>query len=201
MVSRAAADDVDAVDAADSVLVQSQLGQIDLAVLQARGKRIPDSGGLLVDLFHHEMLEAALFGCLGVPLDGGSLVLDGLFVSIEKLDRIRRQPRDLQVVDVVDRAGVLEQRGHVRGNQGAALGLADHQRAVLAGGVDGARLVGKQHAQRVGAAHMQHGAGDGVQRVAGGLPHVIVVQQLGQHLGVRLGDKGKAFVGQALFDL
>ncbi len=125
----------------------------------------------------------------------------GSFVSIEKLDGIRRQPRDLQVVDVVDRAGVLEQRGHVRGNQGAALGLADHQRAVLAGGVDGARLVGKQHAQRVGAAHMQHGAGDGVQRVAGGLTHVIVVQQLGQHLGVRLGDKGKAFVGQALFDL
>ena len=33
MVSGAAADDVDAVDAADSVLVQSQLGQIDLAVL------------------------------------------------------------------------------------------------------------------------------------------------------------------------
>ena len=147
------------------------------------------------------MLEAALFGSLSVPRDGGSLVLDGLFVSIEKLDGIRRQPRDLQVVDVVDRAGVLEQRGHVRSNQGAALGLADHQRAVLAGGVDGARLVGKQHAQRVGAAHMQHGAGDGVQRVAGGLAHVIVVQQLGQHLGVRLGDKGKAFVGQALFDL
>ena len=48
---------------------------------------------------------------------------------------------------------------------------------------------------------MQHGAGDGVQRVTGGLTHVIVVQQLGQHLGVRLGDKGKAFVGQALFDL
>ncbi len=47
---------------------------------------------------------------------------------------------------------------------------------------------------------MQHHAGDGVQRVAGGLAHVIVVQQLGQHLGVGLGDEGKPLLSQALFD-
>ena len=47
---------------------------------------------------------------------------------------------------------------------------------------------------------MDHHAGDGIQRVAGGLAGVIVVQQLGHNLGVGLGDEGEAFVQQALFN-
>ena len=201
MVGGTAADDVDAVDGADGLLVQGQLGKVDAAILQARRKRIADSGGLLVDLLHHEMLEAAFFGCFGVPLNGGSFVLNGLFVGVEKLNGIGRQARDLEIVNVIDGTGIFEQRGHVRSNQRAALGLADDERAVLAGSVDRAGFIGKQHAQRVRAAHMQHCAGDGVQRVAGGLAHIIVVQQLGQNLSVGLGRKGEALVGQALFDL
>ena len=48
---------------------------------------------------------------------------------------------------------------------------------------------------------MQHHAGDGVQRVACGLAHVIVVKQLGNDLGVGLGDEAEALVDQTLLDL
>ncbi len=64
------------------------------------------------------------------------------------------------------------------------LRLADDERAVLAHCVDDAGLVGKEDAQRVRATDMQHHAGDGVQCVACGLAHVIVVKQLGNDLGV-----------------
>ena len=47
---------------------------------------------------------------------------------------------------------------------------------------------------------MQHHAGDGVQCVACGLAHVIVVKQLGNDLGVGLGDEAEALVEQTLLD-
>ena len=194
MVGRAAADDVDAAHRADGVLVQFQLREVDLAVLEARRQRVAHGGRLFVDLFHHEMLIAAFFGSLGIPLDGGGLVLDGFLVDVEKLDGVRRQARDLEVVDVVHRAGVLEQRRHVGRDDGAVFAPADDERAVLAHGVDDARLVGKQDAQCVGAAHMHHHAGDGVQRVAGRGAGIVVVQQLGHDLGIGLRGKGKALV-------
>ena len=200
MVSRAAADDVEAAYILDGSLVQCQLRQIDLAVLQARRDRVAYSGGLLVDFLHHEMLVATLFGCFGIPFDGSGLAGDGFLVDIEEVDGIRCQAGDFQIVNVVDRTGVLEQRGNIGGDDGTVPALADDEGAVLAHGVDDAGFIGKQHAQRVGAAHMDHHAGDGIQRVAGGLAGVIVVQQLSHNLGVGLGDEGEAFVQQALFN-
>ena len=49
--------------------------------------------------------------------------------------------------------------------------------------------------------YMGESAGDPLDAIARTMLHVRVSYALGQHLGVRLGDKGKAFVGQALFDL
>ena len=48
---------------------------------------------------------------------------------------------------------------------------------------------------------MQHHACDGVQCVACGLAHVIVVKQLGNDLGVGLGDEAEALVEQTILDL
>ena len=201
MVGGAAADDVETMDIPDGLLVKSQLGQVDLAVLEARGDRIADSGGLRVDLLHHEVLVAALLRGLGVPLNGGGLAGDGLLVDVEELDGVGGQAGNLEIVNVVDRAGVLEQRRNVGGDDGTVLALADDERAVLAHCVDDAGLVGKEHAQRVGATDMQHHAGDGVQCVACGLAHVIVVKQLGNDLGVGLGDEAEALVDKTLLDL
>ena len=152
-----------------------------------------------MDLLHHEMLVAALFRGLGIPFDGGGLPLHRLPVHVEELDGIRRHAGNFQIVDIVNGAGVLEQRRHIRCDDGAVPGSAHNEGAVLAHRVEGAGLVGKQHAQRVGTAHMQHHAGDGVQRIPRRDAGVVVVQQLGHHLGVRLGDEGKAPFDEAVF--
>ena len=147
------------------------------------------------------MLVAALFGRFGVPFDGGGLLFDLFAVDVVEGDGIGRQAGDLQVIDIIDGAGILEQGRHVGGDEVAVFGLAHDQRAVLAHGVDHAGAVGKQHAQRVGAAHVQHHAGDGLERVAGGLAGIIVVDQLGHDLGIGLGGKLVAAVHQAVFQL
>ena len=201
MIGRAAADDVETMDIPDGLLVKGQLGQVDLAVLEARGDRIADSGGLLVDLLHHEVLVAALLRGLGVPLNGGGLAGDGLLVDVEEFDGVRGQACDLEIVNVVDRAGVLEQCRHIGGDDGTVLTLANDERTILAHGIDDTGLIGKKHAQRIGAAYMQHHAGDGIQRVACRFAGVVVVQQLCHDLGVGLRDKGKAFVEQTVLDL
>ena len=194
MVGGAAADDIDAAHSAQIFLGQRKLRKVDFAVLQARRKRIAHGGGLLVDLLHHKMLVAALFGSLGIPFHGGHLAGDGFFVDVEKFDLARAEAGNLQIVNVVDIAGVLEQCGYIGGDDGAVLAATDDQRAVLAHGVNDAGLVGKQDAQGVRAAHAHHRAGDSIQRVPGGIPGVVVVEQLRHDLGVGLGGKGKALV-------
>ena len=89
MIRRAAADDVDAAHGAQGVLVKRKFAEIDTAVLDARADGVAHGGGLLVDLLHHEMLVAALFGRLGVPFDGGGLLFDLLAVDVVEGDRIR----------------------------------------------------------------------------------------------------------------
>ena len=55
-------------------------GQIDNSVLDYGIKSILDSFRLLMDLFHHEMLKAALFSRFCIPLDLGGLLFD--FITI-----------------------------------------------------------------------------------------------------------------------
>lgn len=89
------------------------------------------------------MLVAALLRGLGVPLNGGGLAGDGLLVDVEELDGVGGQAGNLEIVNVVDRAGVLEQRGHIGGDDGTVLTLANDERAILAHGIDDTGLVGK----------------------------------------------------------
>ena len=201
MIGRAAADDIQTAHILDCFLVQCQLRQVDFTVLQARRDRVAHGRRLFIDLLHHEMLIAALFGSLGIPFDGCGLAGDGLLVDVEEFDGVRGQACDLEIVNVVDRAGVLEQCRHIGGDDGTVLTLANDERAVLAHGIDDTGLIGKKHAQRIGAAYMQHHAGDGIQRVACRFAGVVVVQQLCHDLGVGLRDKGKAFVEQTILDL
>ena len=200
VVGGAAADDIQTADGADGVLIQGDLGQVDAAVLDAGRKGIPHRCGLLVDLLHHEMLIAAFFGCFGIPLDGGGRLFDALLIDVVELNVVRRHADDLLIVNVVDRAGVLEQGRNVGGDQVALFRCADDEGAVLADRVDYTGLVGKQNAQGIAAADVHHHAGDGVQRIARRLAAVIVIHHLGDHFGVGLGGKIVAAGRQAVLE-
>ena len=165
MVGGAAANDIDAAHIFDGFFIQAQLAQINAAILDAGAEGIPHSGGLFVDLLHHKVLVTAFFGGFGVPLDGAGFFFNRFFINVEKLNTVRGQAGDFQVINVIHRAGIFQQSRNVRCDQAAVFGLADNQRAVFPHCVYHAGLVCKQDAQRIRTTHMHHHAGDGIQAV------------------------------------
>ena len=194
MVGRAAGDDDNLPDSAQQSVVQPGGAQIDLIILYQRVQGIAGSLGLLMNFLHHKVLIACLFGSFGIPIDVCVGLFNRLTVDIEKRYRAFAQPRNFQIADVINITGVLQDRGHVGGQISLALAHGQDHGAILAGGVDFARRVGKQHGQGIGAAHTRHGAGQRVHRPQGVFARVIV-NQLNHDFGIGLGMKGVACVG------
>ena len=82
MPCRAAGNDIDLLEVLDFILSDFHAGQVDGAVLDHRVKGILNSFRQLMDLFHREMLKAALFSCFCVPLDLGGLLFDFIAVQV-----------------------------------------------------------------------------------------------------------------------
>ena len=191
MPGGAAGNDVHGGDIGQKRIGESGPGQVDPAVLQNAVQGIADSGGLFVDLLEHEMLIAALFGGLGVPGDLGGLVLDHIAVQVIENDLARGEARHLEIADVIDRAGMLQNGRDIGGQIALAVGDAENHGAVLPGGEDLAGVVAEHQGEGIGAADTDHGARN---RVHGAelVFLVIVVDQLDDHLGIGLGIEGIA---------
>ena len=108
--------------------------------------------GLLVDLLEHVVLEVALVGVAGVPVDGvdvgrrrGAGRRRGCASSSGVSTHIWWS---LQVDHLV---GVAGQGGRVAGQEVLAVADADHQRAAEAGADDQARVARADDGQAVGA--------------------------------------------------
>ena len=157
---------------------------------------LPDAGGdglaqglrLLADLLHHKVLIAGLLRGGRVPFHGLHRLFQGVQVAVEKADPLPFQHGDLPVVQPADLPGVAENGGHVRGDEVFPPAQAHDQRAVLAHGEDLLRAVRADDPQGVAALHPAKDPPDGFQHV----PLIVVLQQLGHHLGVRVGGKGHA---------
>ena len=180
-----------------------------LVFADARGERVAHGARLLVNLLHHEVLVAVLFGGGGVPLDFGDGLLDFLAVDAVDVQLIAGQAGDFHVVDIDDPARVAEHGGHIGGNHMSlhvALAAAQNQRAVLAGGVDDARLVAEKDAQRIAATHAHHHRANRVEcalarghRRAARIAVIAVKQQCG-NLRIRLGLEGVALAHESGLD-
>ena len=77
MVGRAAGHDAHLADVLDLLPGESDVVQDDLSLSDAGGDGLAQGLGLLVDLLHHEVLIAALFRRVNVPLDALGLLLAG----------------------------------------------------------------------------------------------------------------------------
>ena len=83
VVGGAAGDDHDPPHAAQELVVELELGEVDAVVArQPVGDRLGDRVGLFVDLLQHEGLVAALLGRVGVPGDLLGLALDRVAVGV-----------------------------------------------------------------------------------------------------------------------
>ena len=117
----------------------------------------------------------------------GGLLLHRLEVHVEEVDVRLGQADDLQIVDVIDVPGVLEDGRHIRGDEGARLAAAHDQRTVLTDRKDRIRNVHEEDTQRISAADAVHHLNDGLQRILLTVLLIIILQQYRHDLRVGLG--------------
>ena len=175
--------DVDGRDGLEDRLRQPRPGQVDPPVLQQTVQGVPHGGGLLMDLFEHEVLVSALFRCLGVPGDLGQGKLHLVSIEVVKMDLPRAESCRLLIADVVHISRVVQDGGHIRGQIGPPLRHAEDHGRVLPGGEDLAGIVLKHQRQGIGPLYAHHGPGEGVHR-AQLVFFVVVVHQLHRRFGV-----------------
>ena len=199
MVGRAAGDDVDLRNLLDLLITEADGGQIDVTILYDGSDRITDSLRLLIDLLHHEMLEAALFCRLRIHLDLDELLFDRLLIEIEELCLSGGELRDLGIVDVVHVLAVLENRRYIGGDIGLALFDADDHRCVLPGDVDLPRAVHEHEFEGIGAADPHHCPCDRVDRSLSVL-FIVVVHEVDGDLGIGLAVELIALLQELILD-
>ncbi|SCJ17615.1 Uncharacterised protein [uncultured Flavonifractor sp.] len=198
VVGGAAGDDVDFVQRLQILRRQVQTLQHHTAVLNPGGNGVPEGLGLLHDLLEHEVLIAALLRSGDLPVHVVLLLVHRLEVGVViDLDAVGGEYGNLPVVQIVDLTGVLDDGGHVAGQEVEALPQAQNQGAVLPGGDEPVGTVGADDAQGIGAVDAVEHLGQSLQNVA----PVVVLQQLGHHLGVGLGDELHALGLEELLNL
>ena len=202
MVGGAAGDDVDLMQGADVLLIQRQILQHHLVVLDAGKQALAQGIGLFHDLLDHEVLIAALLGGGDLPVDGEMLLLHRVQQAVIHFDGVSGQHGDLAVLHIAHIPGMLDDGSDVTGEEVAAVAIAQHQRAVLAGGDDLIRAVHAENTQCIGTLQTAERLGHCVHDVV----FIVVVHQLGHHLGVRLGQETDPLglkpltQGQIIFD-
>ena len=184
VIARAAGDDVELVEAPQLLGAHFQLVEDDAPLADARRDRLADGLGLLHDLLEHEVGVAALFRVADVPVDGVVLLFDLRAEGVVDDDPVGADDGDLAVLHIGHVARVLDDRRHVRGDEMAALAVAEQQRRVLARGDEALRQVGAEDAEGVGALDAVEHAVYRVEDAAAAL--VVIAQQLRDDLGVRL---------------
>ena len=186
VVGGAAGDHIELVQLPQVVRLQVQLIQHHPPLLDAWKHGLAECLGLLHDLLGHEVLVPALFGGGDLPVHVAALLLNGPEIGVIDPQVVGGELGNLPVVQVAHLPGVLDEGGHVGGQIVGPLPIAQNERAVLPGGDEPVGAVGADNAQGVGPLDAVQCLHHRVQDI----PVIVVFQQLGHHLGIRLGDEG-----------
>ena len=151
----------------------------------ATGDRLAQGLGLFVDLLEHEVLEAALLGGLGRPVDGRDDPLDLGAVDVGDRHAPWPQVGDVAVLEEHHLVRVGQDGRHVAREEALAIGQPDHEGHVLAGPDKPVGLAAVHHGDGVGALGLAQGGPDRVGEVAG----VGLLDHVCEGFGVGLGGE------------
>src|SRR5438105_10325236 len=142
MPTRSTRGDDDPIDALKVVAREVQSAQLREAFFhdQPATHRVLNGLRLLEDFLEHEVLEAALFDLIEIPVDAAHALADPACVEIQHLISVAGEHAHLAVVEVHDLSRVLEDRGDVAGDVELALAEAEQQRTSLARADDLVRI-------------------------------------------------------------
>lgn len=125
VISGAAGDDVDLVPFFDGCFVNVDVIENDVIFFNATGEDAAEGFDLLKDLFDHEMIIAAFFCRLGVPLD---LVDHEVLLCTSKVgnvDMVGVNLSDLAAVEINAATGVGEHGWYVGSDDGLSIAETD----------------------------------------------------------------------------
>lgn len=177
------------VDLAQLLVAQALLVEHDPAVLEVPQQCLGHRGGLLGDLFEHEVLVAALFGGRQVPVDVKTPGVGGVIVTGEIGDAVAVGGDDHRLVlaKLDSFASERDERRHIRAQEHLAVADADHQRRGPTRRHDGARFVGVgEHHSEVALQPAEHCQRRGHEVPGGVALAVLTGQQVDGHLAVGL---------------
>ena len=191
MVGGAAGDDEYLVDLAQFLVGEPLLVEHDPVAHEMPEQGLGHRGGLLGDLFEHEVLVTALFRGGQVPIDMKLAIFD-IFVAVEVADpvAVRGDHHGLVLAEFDRLAGVLDEGRDIGAHEHLAVADTEYQRRRAPGGDDGAGLVGVgEHQSEVALEPAQHGKHGGGE-VTGRLTVVIGLRhQMHGDLGVGVAGK------------
>ena len=197
MVGGAAGNHIDLLQAVEIGPIQLHPVQDHLPVLDAGGDGVPHRLGLLQNLLEHKVLISALFSGGDLPVHLMALLFHRAEIGVVHPAVVGGELGDLPVVQVADLPGVADDRRHVGGHEVEPLPKAQDERAVLPGGDQPVGAVGAQNPQGIGPLDAVEHLGDRVQDIA----VIVVLQQMGHHFRVGLGDKMHAVGLEKFLDL
>src|SRR5436305_15291522 len=110
MPTRAARRDIDLIEVDQLVARQIEAAELGESFLgdQATAHGVLDRLRLLEDFLEHEMLEAALFDLIEIPVDPADALLDASRLEIENFISLASHYGQLAVVEVDDLASMGE---------------------------------------------------------------------------------------------
>src|SRR5690242_4179819 len=197
----AASDDANLLEGAELLAADVHIAEINLTGVLGNSaeERIANGSRLFENFFLHEMLIAALFRHDGIPGDVVRLALDGIGVMVHDTDAIFSKDDDVAVGEEENVAGMLEESGNVAGDEIFAVAEADDGWRAEAGGDDFLGIFRGKKYESIDAAKLLERAADSFFKRHAAL-HVLL-DQMGDDFGVRLGDKLVALALELLFQL
>ncbi|MPN30992.1 hypothetical protein SDC9_178463 [bioreactor metagenome] len=103
---------------------------------------------LLADFLDHEMFVVAFFRRLHVPVDVRRRLLNLHAEFIVILNSALAKNGNLTILHEADVPRVFQERRNIGSNDALIVAVTQHHRAVLAGAVDGLRIVRKENGER-----------------------------------------------------
>jgi hypothetical protein len=145
----------------------------------------PDALGLLADLLQHEVGVAPQLDGLEIPVNVGHGA--DLFPGLHVDDPVALggEHRDVALVEVDHRAGVLQDRRSIRGHEVLAVAQTEQHGRASTGHDDLAGVIMGHHGQSVCTLHVRQGRDHALLEVLPGR----VLHQVGQYLGVGVGGE------------
>ena len=128
--------------------------------------RVGERVRLLEDLLDHEVLVAAFFYRADIPVHLLHFAGDGRVVESVDVDAVRRDARDIAVLEVDDLAGVRDYGRHVARDDDVVFSNADDERASLASNDHLARMLCRYCGDAVSSLDALERLGCGCQEVA-----------------------------------